>query len=85
MMEVEEDNKKYYAVVRVDNLDLPDNVGISRLHSHISSAVDEALENLKGYLKEQGITGKFLTSVEVFVKEEAMSRLVETIKAKIKT
>ncbi|MCI2414326.1 MAG: hypothetical protein MPF33_03605 [Candidatus Aramenus sp.] len=78
------DRKKFYAVVRVDNLDLPEVVTKSSFHSHISSAVDEAIENLKQYLKNNGINGKFDTHIEVFAKEESVCRLIEIIKAKVK-
>lgn len=84
-MESEEEKRKFFAVVKVENLELPEYIGKTKLHSHISSAVDEAMENIKLYLKDQGIMGKFLTNIQVFVKEESMIKLVETIKAKIKT
>ncbi|ARM77093.1 hypothetical protein [Acidianus manzaensis] len=85
-MEIEEEeNKRFFAIIKVENMELPECVEKTRLHSHISSAVDEAMENIKIYLKNQGIAGKFLTNIQVFAKEETVIRLVETIKAKIKT
>lgn len=84
-MEVQDQKRKFFAIIKVENLDLPDYLEKTKLHAHISSAVDEAMENIKSYLKDQGIVGKFLTNIQVFVKEDSMTRLVETIKAKIKT
>ncbi|AWR98248.1 hypothetical protein DFR86_05475 [Acidianus sulfidivorans JP7] len=84
-MEIEEEeNKRFFAVVKVENLELPEYIEKTRLHSHISSAVDEAIDNIRMYLKNQGIAGKFVTNIQVFAKEETVIRLVETIKAKIK-
>lgn len=84
-MEAMDEKRKFYAVIKVENLDLPEYVEKTRFHEHISSAVDEAMENIKSYLKTQGIVGKFLTNIQVFAKEGSMNRLVEVIKAKIKT
>ncbi|AEB94379.1 MULTISPECIES: hypothetical protein [Metallosphaera] len=78
------DGKKFYAILRVDNLEVPDGVSKTGLHDHISSAVDEVLNNVRNYLKDQGILGKFNAQIEVFAKEESVTRLIESIKTKIK-
>ncbi|MEM4096032.1 MAG: hypothetical protein QXF40_04270 [Metallosphaera sp.] len=78
------DGKKFYAILRVDNLEVPDGVSKTGLHYHISSAVDEVLNNVRNYLKDQGILGKFNAQIEVFAKEESVTRLIESIKTKIK-
>ena len=74
--------KKYYAVSEMD-LDIPQI--FSKMHEHISSAIDEALEKTKEYLKSHGYEGKFQTNVNVFVKEEEEEapRLIQTVKIKI--
>ena len=76
------DKKKYYAVSETD-LDIPQIS--SKLHEHISSAVDEALEKTKEYLRSHGYEGKFQANVNVFVKDEdeGAPRLIQTIKTKI--
>lgn len=78
------DRKKFYAVVKVESLEVPDVISKTGLHDHISSAVDEILSNVKNYLKDQGIVGKFNAQIEVFAKEESVARLIESIKTKIK-
>ncbi len=78
------DSKKFYAIVKVDNVEVPDGVSKTGLHDHISSAVDEVINNVKAYLKDQGIMGKFNAHIEVFAKEESVTRLIESIKTKIK-
>ncbi len=81
---MEEDRKKFYAIARVENLELPDYISKTSLHSHVSSAVDEAMDNVKVYLKNKGINGKFNTHIDVFAREESVVRLIESIKAKIR-
>ncbi|EHP68680.1 MAG: hypothetical protein RXS23_04945 [Metallosphaera yellowstonensis] len=78
------EKKKFYAVVKVDNLEVPEVISKTGLHDHISSAVDEVLNNVRNYLRDQGIIGKFNAQIEVFAKEESVARLIESIKTKIK-
>ncbi|AWS00647.1 hypothetical protein DFR87_08410 [Metallosphaera hakonensis JCM 8857 = DSM 7519] len=78
------DKKKFYAIVKVDNLEVPDGLLKTGLHDHISSAVDEVLNNVRAYLKDQGIIGKFNAHIDVFAKEESVTRLIESIKTKIR-
>ncbi|EZQ03206.1 MULTISPECIES: hypothetical protein [Acidianus] len=77
--------RKFYAVAQIDNFEVPENIATSKLHLHISSAIDEAIENVKEYLKNSGLNGNFATNVLVFVREESVTRLIETVKAKIRT
>lgn len=76
-----EERKKYYAITE---LDIDGSQISSKLHEHISSAIDEALNKAKEYLKSQGYEGKFQANVNVFVREEDESpRLIQTVKTKI--
>ncbi|QKR00989.1 hypothetical protein GWK48_03960 [Metallosphaera tengchongensis] len=79
------ESRKFYAVVKVDSLEVPDSLSKTGLHDHISAAVDEVISNVKAFLKEQGMMGKFNAYIEVFAKEESVTRLIESIKTKIRT
>ncbi|BFH72442.1 hypothetical protein SJAV_03860 [Sulfurisphaera javensis] len=80
-MGLSEERKKYYAITELD-LDIPQIS--SKMHEHISSAIDEALDKVKEYLKNQGYEGKFQANVNVFVREEGETpRLIQTVKTKI--
>jgi len=74
--------KKYYAISEMD-LDIPQIS--SKMHEHISSAIDEAIDQIKNYLKNHGYEGKFQANVNVFVREEdeEAPRLIQTVKTKI--
>ncbi|MBP1358297.1 MAG: hypothetical protein JZD40_07455 [Sulfolobus sp.] len=76
------ERKKYYAITELD-LDVPQIS--SKMHEHISSAIDEALTQIKEYLKSHGYEGKFQANVNVFVREEdeESPRLIQTVKTKI--
>lgn len=76
--------KKYYAIGETDlDLDVPQIS--SRMHDNISSAVDETIERIKEYLKNQGYEGKFHANINVFIKDEdeGAPRLIQTVKTKI--
>ncbi|AAY79536.1 hypothetical protein [Sulfolobus acidocaldarius] len=77
-----QDSKKYYAVSKLDSLDLEKNVQ-SGYHEHVSSAIDEISKNVKDILRSQGYSGKFEIFVEVYAKENGKSRLIQTVKLKI--
>ncbi|BAK54718.1 MULTISPECIES: hypothetical protein [Sulfolobaceae] len=80
-MRASEEIKKYYAITELD-LDVPQIA--SKMHEHISSAIDEALDRVREYLKTHGYEGKFQANVNVFVKEEGETpRLIQTVKTKI--
>ncbi|AOL17623.1 hypothetical protein BFU36_02715 [Sulfolobus sp. A20] len=72
-------NQKFYAIAKVYGYEIE-----TRLHDHISSAVDEAFEKITSLLKQEGIKGKKINAViEVFAKDEKVSNLIESIKTRI--
>jgi hypothetical protein len=77
-MMVNEEKKKYHAVIEVNSLQLS-----SDYYEHVSSAIDDVLRKAKDYLKSQGYEGKFLAEVSVYVKEEDAERLIQTVRTKI--
>ncbi len=75
--------QKFFAVGKVDSVEVPEDVTLTGDHKHISGAVDEAIAKLEEFLRSQGMKGKFTARIEVFVKDEESSNLVESIKARI--
>jgi len=74
---------KYYAIVNIDEIELPENIVKSDFHEHISNAVDEVLNKVKNYLSKKGMVGKFYASVNVFTRDDRSPRLIQTINTKI--
>ncbi|BBG24086.1 hypothetical protein [Sulfuracidifex tepidarius] len=75
--------QKFFAIGKIDTLDVPEEVTLTGDHRHISGAVDEAIDRLKEFLRREGMKGKFTARIEVFVKDEENSNLVESIKTRI--
>jgi len=75
--------QRFYAIGKVDYLDIPEEITLTGDHKHISAAVDEAIEKLRDYLSKEGMKGKFIARIEVYVKDDECSNLVESIKTRI--
>ena len=72
-------NQKVYAIVKAYDFEVK-----TKLHEHISSAVDEAIDKVKNILQREGIKGKKINAIiQVFAIDERTSNLVENIKARI--
>ncbi|MEM1599690.1 MAG: hypothetical protein QXW51_02570 [Sulfolobaceae archaeon] len=72
-------NQKFYAIVKAYDFEVE-----TKLHEHISSAVDEAIDKVKNILQREGIKGKKINAIiQVFAIDERTSNLVENIKARI--
>ncbi|MEM3938983.1 MAG: hypothetical protein QXY68_02515 [Saccharolobus sp.] len=72
-------NQKFYAIVKAYDFEVE-----TKLHEHISSAVDEAIDKVKNILQKEGIKGKKINAlIQVFAIDERTSNLVENIKARI--
>ena len=72
-------NHKFYAIVKAYDFEVE-----TKLHEHISSAVDEAIDKVKNILQREGIKGKKINAlIQVFAMDERTSNLVENIKARI--
>ncbi|MEM0068782.1 MAG: hypothetical protein QW550_00660 [Saccharolobus sp.] len=72
-------NQKFYAIVKAYDFEVE-----TKLHEHISSAVDEAIDKVKNILQREGIKGKKINAlIQVFAMDERTSNLVENIKARI--
>ncbi|QGA54587.1 hypothetical protein GFS03_08410 [Sulfolobus sp. E5-1-F] len=73
--------QKFYAIAKVYGFEIE-----TKLHDHISAAVDEAIDKIKLTLRKEGMNGKTVNAViEVFAKDERASNLIESIKARITT
>ncbi len=75
--------QKFFAIGKIDSLEIPEEMTLTGDHRHISGAVDEAIEKLKEFLNREGMKGRFIARIEVFVKDEENSNLVESIKTRI--
>jgi|BEDMetMinimDraft_2_1075160.scaffolds.fasta_scaffold05402_4 hypothetical protein len=72
-------NQKFYAIVKAYDFEIE-----TRLHDHISAAVDEAIDRIKRILQQEGVKGRKINAIiEVFAKDEKASNLIESIKARI--
>ncbi|WP_338600360.1 hypothetical protein V6M85_11835 [Sulfolobus tengchongensis] len=73
--------QKFYAIAKAYGFEIE-----TKLHDHISAAVDEAIDRIKATLQKEGLSGKKINAmIEVFAKDERASNLIESIKTRITT